>query len=571
MKDEMLSAFGIGRGGLFTIAIFSIFVNLLMLTGPLFMLQVYDRVLSSRSEATLLALLILVIALYALMGMLDYARGRVAARIGARFQSTLDPRVFRLQMRRGSMPDGKPATALRDLEAVQKFMSAPSLFAIFDLPWTPIFLAAIFMFHPWMGWYSIGGAVILLIITAANQILTRKSVQQAGGAALASDAFADNIRTNSETISGLGMQSAALARWQALRNESLHSSITSADRTGSFTASSKSMRFLLQSGILALGAYLVLRNELTPGAMIAGSILLGRALAPVDQAIAGWPLLQRARQGWGSLREQLRAAPPPPPLTQLPRPKAELTIEQLSVLPPNSKAPTLRMLNFDLQPGQALGVIGASGSGKTTLARALTSMWTPASGTIRLDGATLDQYSEEDLGKYIGYLPQDVVLFGATIAENIARLAPQPDDNEVVRAAQIAGAHEMILQLPQGYDTPVAAGATMLSGGQKQRIGLARALYGGPEILILDEPNSNLDNVGQQALNTAIRQMKDSGKSVIIMAHRPAAIAECDTILVLEGGARKAFGPRDEILKSQVKNHAQIASSFRHERQEAKS
>ncbi|MEM6637525.1 MAG: type I secretion system permease/ATPase [Pseudomonadota bacterium] len=567
MRNELMVALGIGRGGIFVLTVFSIFVNLLMLTGPLFMLQVYDRVLSSRSEATLTALLVLVIALYALMGVLDYARGRVAARIGARFQSRLDPRVFTLQLQRGAAADGSPASALRDLESVQKFMSAPSLFAVFDLPWTPIFIGAIYIFHPWMGWYSIAGAALLFSITMANQLLTREVVRTANRAAMASDAFADNIRNNSETISGLGMQDAAMARWRRLRNESLYSQITSADRTGGFASVSKSMRFLLQSGILALGAYLVLQNELSAGAMIAGSILLGRALAPVDQAISGWPLLQRAAQGWSSLAELLGSTPPPEPKTVLPRPKAHLLIEQLSVVPPKARAPTLRMLNFELLPGQALGVIGASGSGKTTLARTMTGMWLPASGTIRLGGASLDQYSEGDLGRYIGYLPQDVILFGATIAENIARLAEAPDDAEVVKAARIAGAHEMILQLPQGYDTPVASGATMLSGGQKQRVGLARALYGGPEILILDEPNSNLDNVGQQALNAAIRQMKEAGKSVIIMAHRPAAIAECDTILVLEGGTRKAFGPRDEVLKSQVKNHAQIASSFRSEAQ----
>ncbi|MEM9427970.1 MAG: type I secretion system permease/ATPase [Pseudomonadota bacterium] len=545
------------------IGVFSIFVNLLMLTGPLFMLQVYDRVLASRSNETLTALFLLVGLLYALMGLLDYARGRVAARIGAEFQSTLDARVFDVLLRRAAAPQerARPATGLRDLESVQKFMSSPVLFAIFDIPWTPIFILAIFIFHPLMGWLAVAGGVMLVIVTLANQILTRKPQADAQKASTASDAFADGVREQAEIVQGLGMRPAVLSRWRKSRDKALEAQIDASDKTGVFTTTSKTFRFFLQSAMLALGALLVLRGELTPGAMIAGSILMGRALAPVDQAIGGWALFQRARLGWRQLGKLLETVPPPRPHTELPPPKAFLEAQQVTVVPPGEQAPTLRALSFKLEPGKALGVIGTSGSGKSTLARVLTGIWVPASGKVRLDGATLDQYSAEALGRHVGYLPQDVELFSATVAENIARLAETPDDAKVIEAAKKAGAHEMILQLPQGYDTRLAGGGR-LSGGQKQRIGLARAMYGDPAILILDEPNSNLDSAGSAALNQAIRQTKASGRSVIIMAHRPAAIAECDLLLVIDQGIGKAFGPRDEVLRSQIKNYEQIAGSI---------
>ncbi|MEO0388794.1 MAG: ATP-binding cassette domain-containing protein, partial [Pseudomonadota bacterium] len=349
--------------------------------------------------------------------------------------------------------------------------------------------------------------------------------------------------------------------WRKARDRALEAQIEASDKTGVFTTSSKSFRFFLQSAMLALGAWLVLRGQLTPGAMIAGSILMGRALAPVDQAIGGWSLFQRARMGWRQLSGLLETVPPEPQHTELPPPRAILEAQQVTVVPPGEQMATLRMLSFRLEPGLALGVIGTSGSGKSTLARVLTGIWQPASGKVRLDGATLDQYSPEALGKHIGYLPQDVALFGATVSENIARMAETPDDAKVIEAAKKAGAHEMILQLPQGYDTRLTGGGR-LSGGQKQRIGLARAMYGDPAILILDEPNSNLDSAGSNALNQAIRATKKAGKSVIIMAHRPAGIAECDLLLVIDNGVAKAFGPRDEVLRKQIKNYDQIAGSI---------
>jgi ATP-binding cassette subfamily C protein len=552
-------------GGLFvTVGVFSAVVNILMLTGSIYMLQIYDRVLSSGSEETLLALTLLVAGLFAVMGVLDYARTRVAARIGATAQSRLDARVFRAVLRRSVLPSerSKPASGLKDLEAVQRFMGSPVLFAIFDMPWAPFFIALIYTFHPWLGHLALAGTLILVIVTVLNQMLTRKPEAEATMATLQGDNFAETIRQQGEMIQALGMRDAVLGRWRKMRERAIRAQLDSSDRTGQFATISKTFRFFLQSAMLGLGAYVVLLGEMTPGAMIAGSILLGRALAPVEQAIGGWPLLLRARQGWDHLKQLLQATPEESRRTDLPRPRALLDVSQITVFPPDQQKASLRLIDFSLRPGQALGVIGASASGKSTLARVLTGVWRPASGAVRLDGAALDQYDSDTLGRYVGYLPQDVTLFDGTIAENIARMSSEPDAKAVVAAAQKAGAHEMVLQLPQGYDTPVSAGGSRLSGGQKQRIGLARAFYGDPVLLVLDEPNSNLDSSGQDALNLAIRQAKAEGKAIVIMAHRPAGIAECDLILIVDGGVTKAFGPRDEVLKAHVRNYAAVAGSI---------
>jgi len=357
------------------------------------------------------------------------------------------------------------------------------------------------------------------------------------------------------------MRGAAFDRWQKARGMALERTMSASDLSGGFSALTKTLRLFLQSAILGLGAFLALRGEISPGAMIAGSILMGRALAPIDMAVGQWPLVQRAMKGWRDLGQLLSEMPQEEPRTALPRPSARLEAQQVTVLPPGQSQASLRMISFALEPGQAMGVIGPSGAGKSTLARAITGVWRPAGGKMRLDGAALDQYDADTLGSYVGYLPQRVTLFDGSIAENIARLSPNPDDEAIVAAAQKADAHDMILRLPDGYDTRVTAAGGMLSGGQIQRIGLARALYGDPVILVLDEPNSNLDNSGSEALNQAIRAMKAENKSVIIMAHRPAAIQECDLLLVLDGGLRQAFGPRDEVLKKTVRNADQIQKS----------
>jgi len=542
---------------------FSVAVNLLMLTGPLYMLQIYDRVLGSQSEETLVALSVLVMFLFLMMGILDHFRGRVMARIGARFQDRLDRRVFQAALRRMQVAPGDPVAiaAQRDLEAVQRLWSSPVLLAVFDIPWTPLFVVAIFIFHPWLGWLAVAGGLFLVGLTVLNQMSTRHPMARANMAVMQAERTGDNIKAEAEVVAALGMSTASFDRWQRARGMALTESIHVADLGGSFSTLSKTFRLFLQSAMLGLGAWLVLRGELTAGAMIAGSILLGRALVPIEMAVNQWAVVQRASEGWGRLAELFTRQPEEPARTALPRPRAILEAQNLTVVPPGDTQAVLRMVSFRLEPGQALGVIGPSGSGKSTLARALIGAWRPAGGKVRLDGAALDQYDPDVLGSYFGYLPQRVSLFDGTIADNIARLQAKPDGQKVVEAAQKAAAHEMIVKLPEGYDTRVTALGGRLSGGQIQRIGLARAMYGDPVILVLDEPNSNLDNEGSMALNIAIRAMKDAGHAVLIMAHRPAAIQECDLLMVLEDGTRRAFGPRDQVLREMVKNHTEIVKN----------
>ena len=542
---------------------FSVAVNLLMLTGPLYMLQIYDRVLGSQSEETLVALSVLVMFLFLMMGILDHFRGRVMARIGARFQDRLDRRVFQAALRRMQVAPGDPVAiaAQRDLEAVQRLWSSPVLLAVFDIPWTPLFVVAIFIFHPWLGWLAVAGGLFLVGLTVLNQMSTRHPMARANMAVMQAERTGDNIKAEAEVVAALGMSTASFDRWQRARGMALAESIHVADLGGSFSTLSKTFRLFLQSAMLGLGAWLVLRGELTAGAMIAGSILLGRALVPIEMAVNQWAVVQRASEGWGRLAELFTRQPEEPARTALPRPRAILEAQNLTVVPPGDTQAVLRMVSFRLEPGQALGVIGPSGSGKSTLARALIGAWRPAGGKVRLDGAALDQYDRDVLGSYFGYLPQRVSLFDGTIADNIARLQAKPDGQKVVEAAQKAAAHEMIVKLPEGYDTRVTALGGRLSGGQIQRIGLARAMYGDPVILVLDEPNSNLDNEGSMALNIAIRAMKDAGHAVLIMAHRPAAIQECDLLMVLEDGTRRAFGPRDQVLREMVKNHTEIVKN----------
>ncbi|EYR79197.1 MULTISPECIES: type I secretion system permease/ATPase [unclassified Shinella] len=560
--EELRAALKSSAAGFLAIGLFSFFVNLLVLTGPLFMLQIYDRVLSSRSEATLVALTGLIIGLYLVMGVLDHIRSRVAARIGARFQARFDKRVFNAVLDRTNLhAQGiSTVTGMRDLDSIQKVLSSPALFTVFDIPWTPFFLFVIFTFHPWMGMLGVVGGLILVGLTWLNQNGTKEDQERAMIAGRLSDEMTQTLQKESDTVRALGMRRAVAGRWQLLRDKALEANIRYSDSNGFYSISSKTFRVFLQSAILALGAYLVLQNEITAGAMIASSIIIGRALAPIEGAIGQWSLIQRAMQGWRNLSQLLARVPEEDARTALPKPRAVLEVEQVTVVPPGEQVATLRMLNLELHPGQALGVIGQSASGKSTLARVLTGIWPPAAGKVRLDGASLEQYGTDGLADHVGYLPQDVVLFEGTVAENIARMALDPDPVKVVEAARKAGAHDMILRLPDGYDTKLPAMGGRLSGGQKQRVGLARALYGDPVLVVLDEPNSNLDAEGSMALNLAIRNMKAEGKSVVIMAHRPAAIEECELILIMENGQRLAFGPRDDVLRAHLRNHTQVVA-----------
>ncbi|MBK4216569.1 type I secretion system permease/ATPase [Paracoccus caeni] len=560
-SKELKKARSVGTPLFIAVGIFSAVVNLLMLTGPIFMLQVYDRVLGSRSVETLTALFLLVMFLFLLMGIVDLIRSRVMQRVATRFQDRMEGRVFEAALREGAVSGDESAAAasgMRDLDSVQRLLGSPVFLAIFDLPWAPVFLAFVYIFHPLLGVVATIGGAILVISTIINRSMTKSPLQQSNASAAQAQRMADLYRDEGEVIGALGMRSATYTRWRKARSEAQTHAVKGADVSSGFTVFSKSFRLFLQSALLATGAWLVLKQEVTPGAMIASSIMMGRALQPIEQLVGGWPMVQGAQDAWDRLARLLSRHPAQPSMTPLPRPDAQIEGRQLSVAPPGQNVAILRGVSFAVGPGQALGVIGPSGAGKSTLARALIGAWPVVGGSLRLGGATLDQYDPDVLGALIGYLPQKVTLFDGTIAENIARLAPEPDPERVVRAAKAAAAHQMILDLPNGYDTRITQSTDRLSGGQIQRIGLARALYPDPVLLVLDEPNSNLDNQGSEALNMAIRRIKAQNGVVVIMAHRPAAINECELLLVMEQGMRRAFGPRDKVLQEMVQNSAQI-------------
>ena len=536
-NPEIRAALSESRRLFLSCGLFSVFVNLLMLTGPLFMLQVYDRVLASRSEATLVTLVVIVAFLFLMMGVLDHARGRVLARAGARLQSRLDSRVLRAILARSTSPAerSRPATGLRDLESIQRFASSSGPFAFFDAPWTPVFLFALFMFHWMLGVLAVLSGCLLLLIALLNQKGTASLQEELRGASARSGYFIEQMRAGGETVQGLGMQDAVVARSGALRDVVLDKTLTSSDRGGFFNVTSKTLRLFLQSMMLGLGAWLVLLGEITPGVMIAASILLGRALAPIDQAVGQWPLLQRTLAGYRSLAALLAETPPEMERTALPEPRAILEARGLMVAAPGARYAAVRGASIRLEPGQAAGIAGPSASGKSTFARALAGVWRPMGGSVRLDGAELDQYGA-DLGRHVGYLAQEVILFDGTVAENIARLSPDAGDDAIVEAAKRTGAHEMILALPDGYDFQVSAGGAALSGGQRQRIALARAFYGSPVVVVMDEPDSNLDAEGTMALSRAVEDHKKRGGAAVIVAHRHGAFAQCDTVYLMEGG-----------------------------------
>jgi len=543
---EIRGALAESRRLFVSIGVFSAFVNLLMLTGPLFMLQVYDRVLASRSEATLVALVAIVAFLFLTMGLLDHVRARVLARAGARFQARMDNRVLgAILTRAGRSPAARsaPATGLQDLDAMQRFASGPAPFAFFDAPWTPVFLFALFTFHWMLGVLAVGSGVLLLALALLNQARTSRLQADAGTASAQAAHFVEQIRTGGETVRGLGMRAPVLARSRALRSRALVETVAASDRGGAFAVSSRTLRLFLQSMMLGLGAWLAIRAEVTPGIMIAAAILLGRALAPIDQAVGQWPVLQRALSARRSLADLLSATPEEPARTPLPVPEARLEAESVVVMAPGAAVAAVRGVSLRLEPGSAVGIAGPSASGKSTLAKALAGVWPPLAGKVTLGGAALDQYGEDALARHIGWLPQEVVLFEGSVAENIARLEPEPDAGAVIEAAQCAGAHEMILALPGGYDFRVAAGGAALSGGQRQRIALARAFYGGPAVVVLDEPDAHLDRAGVQALQGAVAALKARGGSAVIVAHRPQALAQCDVVHLMESGRTRPATP----------------------------
>ncbi|MBY6092922.1 type I secretion system permease/ATPase [Maritimibacter alkaliphilus] len=533
------------------VMLFSAAINLLMLVGPLFMLQVYDRVLGSRSSSTLFVLFGIVVFLFLIMGILDHLRARILARIGARLQAGLDRRVLTAVLAQAEQPAlrRQPALGLTSLNHLLAPFLSPTMGAVLDLPWTPLFIAVLFLFNPWMGWFAVGAVLAVTVLAILNQLVTRKVQVEAMRNAGEAEQRGQVMRREIDTLRGLGMRSTIANRWAGSRAAALAAQMRASDRGGALTITTKTFRMLVQSAILALGAWLVLQQQLTAGAMIAGSILLGRALAPVEQTVGQWAVLQNAWTARKRLSQLLKEFPEAEPPMPLPRPEARMEGLDVIVVPPGTGKPTLQNVRFVAEPGDAIAVIGPSASGKSSLAKALVGLWRPARGTIRLGGAKLEQYDPDVLGRLIGYLPQEVVLFSGTVAENISRFDPDAKPDDIVAAARMAAAHELILSLPEGYDTQVGDGAAELSGGQRQRIGLARAFYGDPVVLVLDEPNAALDDTGIQALNTGIANARKAGKLVFVMSHRPSALAECNRIIVIEAGAMRAIGPRDEILE----------------------
>jgi ATP-binding cassette subfamily C protein len=534
------------------VGLFSGIINLLMLSGSFYMLQVYDRVLTSRSVPTLIGLSLLLLAAYALQGLLDAFRTRMLSRIGALFDERLAPLAFTATQAlplAGARPE-QATQPLRDLDQIRSFLGSLGPTALFDMPWMPLFFAGCFLLHPWLGYLAISGGLVIVGLTLLTEARSRKSVKAQTISGLRRQAIAEAGRRNAEAISAMGMAHSFRERWTPANRDHVRDSLATTDAAGGIGAFAKVFRMILQSAVLGLGAFLVIRGEMSGGAMIAASIMTSRALAPVEIAVAHWKGFTAAKQGYARL-EQLLAAPllAQRERTLLPAPRLHIAATDLFVGAPGRAQPILQGPSLRLTAGHGLGIIGPSASGKSTLARALVGVWRPLKGEVRLDGAALDQWDPKELGRHVGYLPQDIELFDGTVAENIARFDAAADAAAIVAAAQSAGAHDLILQLEQGYDTRIGEGGAALSGGQRQRIALARALYGAPFLVVLDEPNSNLDHEGDEALTAAIRAVRARGGIVVVVTHRPAALAGIDQVAVMAEGRIKSLGPKDQVLQ----------------------
>jgi len=549
-QSELATALAACRSAIVAIAAMSGMSNILMLTGAIFMLEVYDRVLPSRSVPTLVGLIILATGLFTAQALIDLIRGRMLVRIGGSLDEALSGRVYetivRLPLKIGDRTDGMQP--LRDLDSVRSFLSGLGPIALFDLPWLPIYIIICFVFHPLIGLAALTGAVVLAVLTYLTETMTREPTKAASGFAATRNILAETSRRNAEAITAMGMTARVGSLWGEANQKYMASQRRASDVAGGFGAVSKALRMLLQSGVLAVGAWLVINQQATAGIIIAGSILSARALAPVDLAIGNWKGFVAARQSWARLTKLLAAMPSQAEPMPLQSPRKSLTIEAASVVPPGSNRIVVQDVSLALQSGSGLGIIGPSGSGKSSLARMLVGVWQPARGRIRLDGAAFDQWSSETLGQHIGYLPQDVELFAGTVAQNIARFATEPDPEAVVAAANAANVHDLIVGLSDGYNTQIGEGGHVLSAGQAQRVALARALYGDPFLVVLDEPNSNLDAEGDEALSRAILGVRARGGVVIVIAHRPSAIASVELLLIMNQGRAQAFGPKDEVL-----------------------
>lgn len=548
-QSDLNAALLVCKGGFFSVGFFSFFVNLLMLVPTFYMLQVYDRVVATGSHSTLLMLTLILTLLVLTMGVLEWVRSRIMVRLSTRLDLALGSRLYDASFKQALTSGGMQASAqpLNDLTGLRQFITGNGLFAFFDAPWLPIYLAVMFVFHPWFGWFAVGCALMLVALAYLNERLTNSTLLEANKQNMAATAFTQKNLRNAEVVESMGMLGMLRERWQGMNHQVLALQGIASDRGGSIAACSKTFRLLVQSLILGLGAYLAIEQEITPGLMIAGSVLLGRALAPIDQMIGAWKGFSAARGQYARLNELLEAVAAEPERMSLPAPQGNVSAENLVVTPPGGQKPALTGLSFHVAAGDTVGIIGPSASGKSTLARALLGIWPASQGKVRLDGADVFDWKREDLGQHVGYLPQDVELFEGSINENIARFS-KVDPVAVVEAARLAGVHELILKLPQGYDTVIGATGGSLSGGQRQRIGLARAVYRRPQLIVLDEPNSNLDDVGERALSEAILQLKQAGCTLFVITHRTSVLNALEKLMVIRDGALVLFGPRDQVL-----------------------
>ncbi|MDR3483789.1 MAG: type I secretion system permease/ATPase [Bradyrhizobium sp.] len=564
-RSELGDALRACRGAFIGVGVMSCMINLLYLTGSLFMLEVYDRVLPSRSVPTLVGLAILAGGLYMAQGILDLIRVRILGRIGTALDESLNSRVFdtivRLPLTAGARNEG--LQPLRDLDNIRSFLSGMGPGAFFDLPWLPFYLAICFAFHVMIGLTALVGAIILITLTVVTEFMSRTPAREALGLAARRNDLAATGRRNAEVLVAMGMSGRLNKRWSEANQNYLAGNQRASDLAGGLGAMAKVMRMTLQSAVLAVGAYLVIHQEATAGIIIAGSILSARALAPVDLAIAHWKGFVAARQSWHRLSRLLESLPAQPAQMLLQNPSSRLAVEAVSIVPPGDQKIVVQDVTFALEAGNGLGVIGPSGSGKSSLVRALVGVWQPFRGKVRLDGAALDQWSSDVRGRHVGYLPQDVELFAGSVAQNICRFDPEARSEAIIAAAKEAGVHQMIIKMRDGYDTQIGEQGAALSAGQAQRVALARALYGDPFLIVLDEPNSNLDTEGDEALTRAVRSARERGAIVVVVAHRPVGIEAVDMLLVLKEGRMHAFGPKDTVLGQVLQRVAPPASPIK--------
>jgi len=563
-KSDLQEALKLSRGAFFSAAVFSMIINFLMLVPSIYMLQLYDRVVPTGNQSTLVMLTLIVLVLFITLGALEWVRSQILVRISIKLETLLNKRLFQVAFKQALYTGGQKATSqpLDDLTGLRQFMTGNGLFAFFDVPWMPIYIAVMFIFHPWYGWAAIFTAIILACLAFITEKSTGEALTEANGQAIVNRGMVNKNLRNAEVIDSMGMLENIRLRWLKGAVKTLDLQASASSRAGLLAGLSKVIRLSSQSLILGLGAYLVILGEITPGLMIAGSILLGRALAPIDLMIATWKGFVAARGQYKRLNEILIQIPEEQEKMQLPAPEGKLELEAAVVAPPNSKKAVIKGLSLTIEKGDIVGILGASGAGKSTLARALLGIWPTASGAIRLDGADIFAWDKQQLGDFIGYLPQDIELFEGTVSENISRFG-EINPDKVVEAAKMADVHELILHFPEGYDTLMGVGGANLSGGQRQRIGLARALYGNPVLIVLDEPNSNLDEQGELALAQVLKRLKQSGATVIIITHRNNILENVDKLLILNEGALVAYGLRDKVIAHLKKQQEEASNQNR--------